>query len=182
VEKEKFERVLRKRATPKLAVLTMDCRLLSSEPDLHNFLASFGISRPADANSLPSELYDRIRALTAEWPRGGEEAVSAAWAPVNGLLMQISQLCGPDGCCIAVTFERFQLRADVRENAARFGLTEREADVAELVMQGSTGEHVAERLGIARNTVREHLKHIHAKLGVSTRAELVYRLLHPSLE
>jgi DNA-binding NarL/FixJ family response regulator len=180
VEKHNLESVLHKRAAPKLAVLSLDYRLISSEPDLNSFLASFGIETPAQMNTLPAALVQAIREATAGWPVSAIESLSAACSPIPGLLMHISQLCGPDGCCLAATFERIRTRADVREIALRLALTEREAEISELLVRGFSGEHIASELHIAPNTVREHLKNIHKKLGVSTRAELVCRLLNTS--
>jgi DNA-binding NarL/FixJ family response regulator len=41
-----------------------------------------------------------------------------------------------------------------------------------LVATGLTNPQIAERMFIARGTVKVHLSHVFAKLGVSTRAEL----------
>src|SRR5205823_12957356 len=51
-------------------------------------------------------------------------------------------------------------------------LTPVETDVVRLVAAGLTNPDIAERLFMARSTVKTHLKHVFAKLGVSTRAEL----------
>jgi predicted ATPase/class 3 adenylate cyclase/DNA-binding CsgD family transcriptional regulator len=51
-------------------------------------------------------------------------------------------------------------------------LTPAEANVAALVAEGLTNPQVGERLFISRHTVDTHLRHVYAKLGVSTRSEL----------
>ncbi len=51
-------------------------------------------------------------------------------------------------------------------------LTPTELQVVEWASQGLTNPQIAERLFIARGTVKVHLGHIFAKLGVATRAEL----------
>ena len=48
-------------------------------------------------------------------------------------------------------------------------LTEREAEVLELVADGLTNRQIAHHLKVAPPTVRAHLEHIYAKLGVHTR-------------
>ena len=51
-------------------------------------------------------------------------------------------------------------------------LTPTEREVVKLLAEGLTNPQIAERLYIGRGTVKTHVAHIFAKLGVSTRAEL----------
>jgi DNA-binding CsgD family transcriptional regulator len=51
-------------------------------------------------------------------------------------------------------------------------LTDREADVAALVSKGMTNAEVAAELYVSVSTVDYHLRHVFAKLGVSSRREL----------
>lgn len=51
-------------------------------------------------------------------------------------------------------------------------LTPTEREVVALVAEGLTNPDAAERLFMSRSTVKTHLNHVFAKLGISTRAEL----------
>jgi DNA-binding CsgD family transcriptional regulator len=55
-------------------------------------------------------------------------------------------------------------------------LTPRELQIAELVAQGLTNTEIAARLWITQNSVKQALKRMFRKLGVSARAEMVARL------
>jgi DNA-binding CsgD family transcriptional regulator len=56
------------------------------------------------------------------------------------------------------------------------GLTGRERQVMDEVRRGATNDQIARTLGISPATVRTHLEHVYAKLGVSTRTAAVARL------
>jgi DNA-binding NarL/FixJ family response regulator len=56
--------------------------------------------------------------------------------------------------------------------AARL-LTEREADVVRLVVEGLTARQIATRLGLSPRTVENHVQHVLRKLHLHSRAALV---------
>ena len=51
------------------------------------------------------------------------------------------------------------------------GLTRREVEVLRLVAQGRSNKEIAQRLVISAKTVGNHVEHIYAKIGASTRAQ-----------
>lgn len=53
-----------------------------------------------------------------------------------------------------------------------YGLTKREAQVAQLALQGKPNKVLARELRISENTVEDHLKAVFAKVGVGSRGEL----------
>ncbi|WP_206791950.1 response regulator transcription factor [Amycolatopsis sp. MtRt-6] len=56
---------------------------------------------------------------------------------------------------------------------AQAPLSQRELEVLELIAQGSTNREAAKRLFISETTVKTHLLHVYAKLGVNDRAAAV---------
>lgn len=59
-------------------------------------------------------------------------------------------------------------------------ISEREAAVLKLVIQGKTNPVIAEQLYISVNTVKNHLKNIYKKMGVSSRTQAVAKYLENS--
>lgn len=57
--------------------------------------------------------------------------------------------------------------------AARFGLTNREEDVLALLARGRTSPVIQKKLTVSHNTVKSHVRHIYAKLGVHSQQELI---------
>jgi len=55
----------------------------------------------------------------------------------------------------------------------RFGLTPREAEIADLVVAGNRNGSIAAQLGISEQTVKTHLNSARAKVRVSSRVGLV---------
>jgi DNA-binding NarL/FixJ family response regulator len=57
------------------------------------------------------------------------------------------------------------------------GLSARERELLELLAQGFSNKEIAERLGIAYQTVKVHLKHIYEKLHVRSRTEALLKFM-----
>lgn len=53
------------------------------------------------------------------------------------------------------------------------GLTQRERQIVELLAHGLTGEEIAARLGLSRETVRTHIRNALRRAGAKTRAHLI---------
>lgn len=51
-------------------------------------------------------------------------------------------------------------------------LTQRELDVARLLLSGHSGKEIARKLEISAETVKVHRKHLYAKLGIKSHSEL----------
>lgn len=91
----------------------------------------------------------------------GPEEFASAWT--QGLEMTIED---------AVAYAARGRGRRLRPTAGWAGLTPTELDVVRLVAEGRSNPEIAERLFLARSTVKTHLLHIFAKLSVSSRAEL----------
>jgi len=61
------------------------------------------------------------------------------------------------------------------ERLAPLGLTQRQSEVLALLAAGADVERIARDLYISVATVRKHLEHVYARLGVHTRAEAIER-------
>ncbi|MEJ2734051.1 MAG: response regulator transcription factor [Anaerolineae bacterium] len=62
-----------------------------------------------------------------------------------------------------------------------FGLTPREREVLELMVEGLNNPDIAERLVVSRSTAKAHVSNILSKLGVSNRAEAITMALQNRL-
>jgi DNA-binding CsgD family transcriptional regulator len=63
-----------------------------------------------------------------------------------------------------------------KRGAGPYGLTRRELEVAQLIVDGHTNAEIAKRLYLSPRTVETHISHIFAKLGVASRVAIVNAL------
>lgn len=77
----------------------------------------------------------------------------------------------PIAASVAVSMTRAQ--PPRRVNPAHNSLTERELQVVNLLCQGLSNAAIAQELWLTEKTVKNHLNHIFAKLGVRSRAEAI---------
>ncbi len=74
-----------------------------------------------------------------------------------------------DPTVAARLMERIAADADEGEQLAR--LTPRERDVLELIAHGLSNKRIARQLGLSEKTVKTHVGHVLAKLGVTDRTQ-----------
>jgi DNA-binding NarL/FixJ family response regulator len=85
------------------------------------------------------------------------------------LLERARELSNPDPTAVAAP-------APARSDARLAGLSEREVEVARLVLAGATHRDIGGQLYISPKTVEHHVARIKTKLGATTRAEFVAAL------
>jgi DNA-binding NarL/FixJ family response regulator len=81
------------------------------------------------------------------------------------------------GTYLLVLFEPAARRNTALRTLDACGLTPREHDVAELVLEGLTNRAIADRLTLAEYTVETHVKRILTKVDVPTRSAFVAKIL-----
>lgn len=69
----------------------------------------------------------------------------------------------------SIWYKRKKLGSYIRN----YGLTEREAEVMDLIFNGKTNEEISKELFISVSTIKKHLQNIYRKTGVSGKAELL---------
>jgi DNA-binding CsgD family transcriptional regulator len=83
---------------------------------------------------------------------------------------------GGDAGETAVVIEPAQPAAVAPIVVDAYALTEREQDIVGLIARGTSTEQIADELYLSRHTIRDHVKAVFAKVGVSSRGELVAKL------
>ena len=73
------------------------------------------------------------------------------------------------------------IERDIALNRLARDLTARQIEVLTLAARGFRNQDIASALGISANSVKDHLKQIFLRLGVSSRAEAVATALHDGI-
>ncbi len=93
--------------------------------------------------------------------------------------LEIVSLSGPGGAgyfLVVLTPARLPGPDEIRRRLAGCQISRREAEVLAFVLGGHKACDIATHLGITEYTVKDHLKHAYAKLGITSRGQLLSRL------
>lgn len=163
---------------PGTIIVDEELSLTAATQPAWDWIDRLGLAKPNDAEPLPGFVYAAAtraalsRAQEAE-PRPIRVRLQAAdgrWAVVR-----VAPLIGAaGGYVITVEAARSEDLAPLLMRA--WSLSPREREVARLVIDGLSSQDIAQALFISVHTVRDHVKAIFAKTGVSRRQDLVAAL------
>jgi DNA-binding CsgD family transcriptional regulator len=170
---------------PGLVILDEHWEVQSTTPGVERWLAELP-DGDWDAGRLPSALLSvagRARRTAESGAHPGEIAVArvlsrgGTWLVLHGAC-----LVGSGSRRIAVIVEPAHPARIFPLLMAAYGLTERERDVTELILQGSSTVQIAAELRVSAHTVQQHLKSIFDKTGVRSRRDLVGKVFFTHYE
>jgi DNA-binding CsgD family transcriptional regulator len=84
---------------------------------------------------------------------------------------------GPDPTALIIAEDRGPHVPDIRTLSGLYGLTPRQAEVAQLLAVGASNAEVADRLGISPHTARHHAQKVLEKVGTHSRKAVGMRFL-----
>lgn len=84
---------------------------------------------------------------------------------------------GPDPTALIIAEDRGACVPDVRTLSGLYGLTPRQAEVAQLLARGASNNEIADRLGISPHTARHHAQTVLEKVGTHSRKAVGMRFL-----
>jgi len=132
--------------------------------ELHRFFGP-----PATPQSALPERVERWLAQPPTAQRPHPRALLAQIGHRNALLRWLPP--GPGHPAILCINVDIGITAATRPSLSVFGLSQREVQVVNLVVTGATNQEIAKTLRVAPGTVKKHLDHIYAKLGVRGRVQ-----------
>jgi DNA-binding CsgD family transcriptional regulator len=127
---------------------------------------------PMNVNIHPELLTLSLSTLTDEDPRPRRvrlRTLNGTW-----LVAHASPLTGSGQVALVLEPAKASEIAPIVVEA--YGLTGREVEVTRLIARGLSTDEIASTLFLSRHTIRDHLKAIFEKVGVSSRGELTSKL------
>lgn len=142
---------------------------------------------PSDVTKLCEEILKRLhlQADAKDWQQVHVRRMAGELSrPIVLQGFGIPDASGLDHSLIIVLMEEREFHSDARIEAARtrYHLTDREMNVLENLAKGLTNKEIAITLGIAEQTIKEHLKHIMEKTQVSTRTAVLAQLFQGQIQ
>jgi DNA-binding CsgD family transcriptional regulator len=122
-----------------------------------------------------------VEALRVQRPSGRADLgilIKSVNTSVSGTDNNFIQGCPSIAIFISDPEQQTATGADILRQL--YGLTNAEANLALLILEGMSVEEAADHQGVSKNTVKTHLKSLYAKTGVSKQTRLV-RLLSKSV-
>lgn len=164
---------------PGMALLSLDGAHIAVE--LASAAASRWLAEIPDGQLSPSGLPLAVVMLAQQAVRcvGGWAATtvrgrSGRWLTLNAEVVESERPVDALRLWLVIEPTRPHRLAEVIASA--YGLTAREREVARLVVAGYSNREIASALYVSPHTVGDHLKHVFAKLNVTSRVELTSRL------
>jgi DNA-binding CsgD family transcriptional regulator len=162
-------------------VLSPDLKVRSQTAETTEYLRIL-LPTTADRTPIPAVAYNVVAQLLAIEAGVDEHSPSARVHLAEGLWMtaRASRLEGPGPACdhdIAVTLEESSGAERVDVFGRAFGLTIRERQLFDHLVEGRDTREVAQCMSVSENTVQDHLKAIFAKTAARSRRTLLARAL-----
>ena len=164
---------------PGMVVLDADARPVSATCEAEAWLEEIGwpsagrtggeIPLPYEATAYAAQVRAAAPEACGRVPRARVRTRSGVW-----LLMHAAPLKGTEQLALVIEPAKASDVAPLIVEA--YGLTQRELEVTRAISRGLGTAEIASHLFLSQHTVRDHVKAVFEKVGVSSRGELVAKV------
>jgi DNA-binding CsgD family transcriptional regulator len=189
---EDLKEILQRRSAPGLLLFDMKGRLHYFNPEGREILASFGITPiqlKKGLNHSSTALSQLLIDVIGKF--GQQKTLKGSKKFLSGLMREADRphawrafIVGSDKkkgapAYVLVLIEKIAGKRELDPALVknRYAVSERELEVCRLICEGLSNKEISGRLFISEYTVKDHLKHIMAKLGVNSRNQIVANLI-----
>lgn len=173
---ELFNMLLSRRSRPCVAFLDAELDVAFADTGALTLLRThFGEHRWTSA--LPVLVRDAIADLVRR-SDDADACTEEVIGPLEGLVLRVIPLAGPQESFYAVFFQKEAHREDLADAVMQYAFTARELEVLDLVLGGMNAAEIAAGLHIASVTVFDHFKHISQKTNARNRADMLAKIFN----
>ncbi|HKH98947.1 MAG TPA: LuxR C-terminal-related transcriptional regulator [Candidatus Sulfotelmatobacter sp.] len=132
------------------------------------------------SNKIRSELVGRMSPPSfVEAFRSSKRLYLCRSFPVDAKGHQGNGSASAAGFLIVMLERKSNETLKISEISERFGLTAREQETVQYLLEGLTSKEIAQRMKISPNTVKAFLRLVMVKMNVSTRSGIIGRIVGP---
>ena len=176
-------------ARPGLIVVDDSFSVIASNPEALQILTF--PDRPENIHHLDTWLVNRIRSslverqspfrLASEF-RSSKRTYLCRTFPLGltgnqKMGNQKNGSASPPGLLIVMLERKSNQAATIAEISEHFGLTARERETVQFLLEGLTSKEIAQRMAISPNTVKAFIRLVMVKMGVSTRSGIIGKIV-----
>ena len=191
INMDNFSEILKKRSLPGMLIFDVEGRFLYSNRETLEMIAGLGESDkagestgppiPTEIHALCRELKDSVKPQASDPLR---ETPHAILANREGQIFSLRAFfmgdhggdTGPSHMMVLVERIIKKHEVDLEKARKEFKLSKREAEVLNHLCQGANNKEISDRLYICEYTVKDHIKMLMRKMGVSSRNEILVAL------
>jgi DNA-binding NarL/FixJ family response regulator len=179
-----LDKIISNRVTSGVIVLDTSGKILYINDEAQSILSTFSL-KDVDADAAPDSLDGAIADLLKESLGSlSSPLAKCVYSPDNdsAYALRALPLRKPEvkgKSCILVLIEGVTIhrKFDMDVVQKQFGLTRRETEVTFCLTKGLTNKEIANALSLSPQTVHDYVKQVMKKLGTSTRAGIVGKVL-----
>jgi DNA-binding CsgD family transcriptional regulator len=172
-------------ASEGIIVADMHFKIIGIDRGAEAILSAFGYNTGADSTILPAEVREMLnsRPSVCDGSIGGVQLrIGAVDYTCSAFRVQSLNGAIPQSVYAIHVNRAASVSNSLDDVTEMYGLTDREREVMEGVSLGLTTKMLGDRMNISPNTVNAFLRMIMIKLGVTTRAGIVGKLLEVDRE
>lgn len=147
--------------------VTAEGRIRFSTPHAQRLFAQYGLRIRRGADQLPSTLHAWLRRQIARLVSADDVAPAIRQLAIAGKTGTLHIRLVPHGTLYLLILQEATL--NTTPDLTHLGLSARETEILEWVVNGKTSPEIGLILGISPRTVHKHLEGIYSRLGVENR-------------
>lgn len=180
--------IIKKRSTPGTIIIDMNNRLVYFNEEALEMVPELQtVSKGRKRQNIPKEIYNLCKELKeSRRIRSSDQSVnvthkllkSKSLYPISMRAFFMGGMGDKNPTHIMVLLEKIIQKHEINLEKVQkeFKISKRELEVVRLICEGLANKDISEKLFISEYTVKDHIKNILRKMGVTSRSQIISSL------